>query len=69
MKSVAGFCEHDNESWGLMKGGEFLDQLSDYLVLHHVITDCMELKSTRLESLPMVLTFIPNVKPINLLKL
>jgi hypothetical protein len=27
---VASSCEHDHESSGSIKGGEFLDQLSDY---------------------------------------
>jgi hypothetical protein len=27
-----GSCEHDNELSGSIKGGEFLDQLSDYKV-------------------------------------
>jgi len=27
---LAGSCEHANESSGSLKGGEFLDQLSDY---------------------------------------
>jgi len=27
---VAGCCEHDNELSGSIKGGEFLDKLSDY---------------------------------------
>jgi len=26
---VAGSCGHGNEPWGSIKGGEFLDQLSD----------------------------------------
>jgi hypothetical protein len=26
----AGFCEHDNEPSGSIKGGKFLDYLSDY---------------------------------------
>jgi hypothetical protein len=30
---VAGSCEHGNEPSGSIKGGEFLDQLSDYNVL------------------------------------
>jgi hypothetical protein len=30
---VAGFCEHGNEPVGPIKGGEFLDYLSDYLLL------------------------------------
>jgi len=25
---VAGCCEHGNEPWGFLRGGEFLDQLS-----------------------------------------
>jgi hypothetical protein len=28
---VAGSCEHGNETSGFIKGGEFLDYLSDYL--------------------------------------
>jgi hypothetical protein len=28
-KPVAGSCEHGNESSGSVKGGEFLDYLSD----------------------------------------
>jgi len=28
----AGSCEHGNEPLGSMKGGEFLDGLSDYLL-------------------------------------
>jgi hypothetical protein len=28
---MAGCCEHGNEPFCAMKGGEFLDQLSDYL--------------------------------------
>jgi hypothetical protein len=28
--SVAGCCEHGNEPSGSIKGGEFLDWLSDY---------------------------------------
>jgi len=27
---VVGYCEHGNEHSGSIKGGEFLDQLSDY---------------------------------------
>jgi hypothetical protein len=27
---VADFCEHSNEPSGSIKGGEFLDQLSDH---------------------------------------
>jgi hypothetical protein len=27
---VAGCHGHDDEHWGSIKGGEFLDQLSDY---------------------------------------
>jgi hypothetical protein len=27
---VAGCCEHSNEPSGSIKGGEFLDKLSDY---------------------------------------
>jgi len=26
---VVGCCEHGNEPWGSIKGGEFLDQVSD----------------------------------------
>jgi hypothetical protein len=26
---VAGSCKHGNEPWGFIKGGEFLDKLSD----------------------------------------
>jgi hypothetical protein len=31
--SVAGFCEHNNETSGLIKGGYFLYQLSE----HHIL--------------------------------
>jgi hypothetical protein len=27
--SVVGFCEHDNETSGFIKGEEFIDQLSE----------------------------------------
>jgi hypothetical protein len=30
---VAGFCEHDNEPLGSLKGGEFLDYMGDYELL------------------------------------
>jgi hypothetical protein len=30
---VAGSCEHGNELSGFIKGGEFLDWLSDYQLL------------------------------------
>jgi hypothetical protein len=30
---VAGCCEHGNELSGSIKGGEFLDQISDYYLL------------------------------------
>jgi len=30
---VAGSCEHGNEHSGSIKGGEFLEQLSDYHLL------------------------------------
>jgi hypothetical protein len=30
---VAGYCEHCNELSGIIKGGEFLDYLSDYWLL------------------------------------
>jgi hypothetical protein len=30
---VAGSCEHGNELSGSIKGGEFLDALSDYYLL------------------------------------
>jgi len=30
---VAGSCEHDNKPLGYVKGGELLDQLSDYRLL------------------------------------
>jgi hypothetical protein len=30
---MAGGCEHGNETFGSTKGGEFLYQLSDYLLL------------------------------------
>jgi hypothetical protein len=30
---VAGFCEHGNEHSGSIKGGEFLDCMSDYWLL------------------------------------
>jgi len=33
---VAGSCEHGNEPSGPIKGGEFLDKLSDYLLLKKV---------------------------------
>jgi hypothetical protein len=29
---VAGWCEHENESSGSIKGGKFLDQVSDYQI-------------------------------------
>jgi hypothetical protein len=31
--TIAGFCEHGNEVSGSIKGGEFVDQLSDFLLL------------------------------------
>jgi hypothetical protein len=34
---VAGSCEHDNETSGSIKGGEFLDQLSDYQFLKRIL--------------------------------
>jgi hypothetical protein len=30
---LPGFCEHDNEHSGSVKGGEFLDQFSNYQLL------------------------------------
>jgi len=30
---MAGFCEHGNEPSGFIKGGEFLDSLSEYQLL------------------------------------
>jgi hypothetical protein len=27
---VAGFCEHGNEPSGCIKGGEFVDQMTEY---------------------------------------
>jgi hypothetical protein len=30
---MVGFCEHDTETSGLIKGGEFPDQLSNYELL------------------------------------
>jgi hypothetical protein len=30
---VADSCEHGNEPSGFIKGGEFLERLSDYLLL------------------------------------
>jgi len=30
---VEGFCEHDNEPSGFIKGGEFLNELSDCQLL------------------------------------
>jgi hypothetical protein len=27
---VAGSCEHDTETWGSIKGGDFIDSLSNY---------------------------------------
>jgi len=30
---VEGSCAHPNESFGFIKGGEFFDQLSNYLLL------------------------------------
>jgi hypothetical protein len=35
---VAGSCEHGNEGSGSIKGGGFLDQLSDSLFLKYFIT-------------------------------
>jgi len=32
-KDVACLCEDGNELWYSIKGGEFLDQLSDYQIL------------------------------------
>jgi len=30
---VAGYCEYGNEPSGFIKGGEFVDQLSDFQLL------------------------------------
>jgi hypothetical protein len=30
---VASSCDHGNEPWGCIKGGEFLDHLSDYQIV------------------------------------
>jgi hypothetical protein len=30
---VTGSCEHCNEPWGAIKGGEFLELLSNYKLL------------------------------------
>jgi hypothetical protein len=38
---VAGSCEHGNEPSGFMiKGGEFLDQLSDYYIFKKYYATC-----------------------------
>jgi hypothetical protein len=29
-----GFCEHNNETWGLIKGGYFLYQLREHQILN-----------------------------------
>jgi hypothetical protein len=34
MNSLAGSCEYGNEPSGCIKGGEFLDQLSDYQIFN-----------------------------------
>jgi len=30
---MAGFCEHGNENLGFIKGGKFIEYLSDYYLL------------------------------------
>jgi hypothetical protein len=37
---VAGFCEHGNETSGSVKGGEFVDQLSDCQFLKDAVPLC-----------------------------
>jgi hypothetical protein len=32
---MSGSCEHGTEPPGLMKGGKFVDQLREYLLLSH----------------------------------
>jgi hypothetical protein len=35
IRTGGGFCEHGNEPSGSIKGGEFLDYLSDYQFLEN----------------------------------